>query len=103
VKGVTGPDGHVKLYHGYVAVGVHRLLGPKTLYVSFVPWAVQVDAPGYRRFSGLLGTGRAGDGYKDTIVLTDPPLRLVYPPPAVTEIRLAKVPDGRRVEGKTPL
>lgn len=81
---MTGADGSAECFVYVDTRGREGLLG-RTQRVTFQPWMIRVEVPGYR----LLFTSLAGDPPVRADRLTDPPLKLVYPPPAVT-IRLSR-------------
>ena len=82
-KVVTGLDGKAKYFLSANLRGRAGVLR-RTEVITFDPYLVQVEAPGYRPFLASLAPAPPGHD-------VDPPLGLTFPPPPSATIRLTPV------------
>jgi len=82
---VTGPDGRAEFFLVANASGRQGLLG-RTETITYHPWLIRVDAPGYRAFV----TSLSGDPPVPRAGFTAPPLGMTFPPPTSVTIGLRR-------------
>jgi hypothetical protein len=92
---VTRADGNTECYLSANIQGREGLLG-RTETISYNPWMIRVEAPGYRPFF----TSLASEPPIPADRLTAPPLGLTFPPPPSTTIRLSPIPSAAVAKGK---
>jgi hypothetical protein len=95
-RAVTRADGSVEYVLSANLHGREGLLG-RTETISYNPWVIRVEAPGYRPFF----TSLASDPPIAADRLTAPPLGLTFPPPPSVTIRLSPSTSTVDVEGQS--